>query len=87
MGRKMSNHDHKTLAAIGRRVFQFDNIDKFVESQQHWCSDCDQVIVDTDKPETGKWFHVAGCIYGARCKLEDHENVIFAICTDCLAKD
>jgi hypothetical protein len=82
--------DAKTLKAVGKCLIQFDNIASFMEEQEFWCNVCDCAKVNSEKPETGKFFQGGGCIrtFGPnKGNTGDWEHFIFAICSDCLNKD
>ena len=84
--------NQQILKALGRAILQFDNIQQYLEPQSFWCTECDHKMVDSDRPETGKFFQVGGHVRKCRFQshrpdtTEDHEIVIFAICTECLNK-
>lgn len=82
--------DEKTMRAIARNVLQFDNIQKFLVRQEFWCSECDHFKVNSEFPDSGKFFQVSGHVREFRHEaLGDtghHEAIIFAICANCLAK-
>ena len=78
----------KTLRAIGKIIHQFDNIANFLVRQEYWCEKCDGNVVDSDNPDSGKFFQVSGCIRKLTFKEKedtgDWETVIFALCKSCL---
>lgn len=82
--------DEKTMRAVARNVLQFDNISKFLVRQEFWCAECDHCKVDSDLPDSGKFFQVFGHVRKIIGKnpndTGDYEAVIFAICANCLAK-
>lgn len=55
-----------------------------IERHAHWCAVCDAKIVDSAKPETGRWFAAAGHAWSSKGKYEGaYYSVLFAICPDC----
>jgi len=69
----------------------------FVKEAEFWCTECDGNKVHSDKPETGKFFSQFGHNWipqlsracGAKVPGrvgEDYNQIIFALCTDCLQK-
>ena len=54
-------------------------------TQRFWCNKCDAKIVDTEKPETGKFYVQFGHGYSARDKdyTGDYTGVMFALCPEC----
>ena len=83
--------DEKTMRAVARNVMQFDSMEKYIVRQEFWCAECDQSMVDSSNPNSGRFFQVAGHVRKfARMGKDDtgdYESVIFAICANCLAKD
>jgi hypothetical protein len=47
--------------------------------QVYWCHICDANKVDSERPETGKFYHV----FGHEFETGDYTSVFFAICPDC----
>lgn len=56
--------------------------------QAFWCNCCDNSIVDSDKPDTGKFFVQFGHAYSAEEKEYSGEylGVMYALCPACLNK-
>ena len=84
----METMPEKTMRAVARNVFQFDRIGDFLEQQSFWCAECDHNTVDSSLPSSGKFFQVSGHVrkIGPKDKTGDYENVIFALCSECLEK-
>lgn len=80
--------DEKAMRAVARNVLQFDNIQNFLVRQEFWCAECDHSTVDSGLPDSGKFFQVSGHVrkIGQKDDTGDYENIIFAICANCLAK-
>ena len=54
---------------------------------EFWCNVCDGNKVDSQKPETGKFFYASGHIWhGIQVDepVGDHTMIILAVCCDCL---
>lgn len=54
--------------------------------QTFWCSECDANLVDSEKPETGKFFVHFGHAFNSETKEfdGDYVGVMSAICHKCL---
>lgn len=69
---------------IGKAVFLVG-----AHRQEFWCSECDGVKVDSEKPSSGTFFYTAGHVWngvgGGGMKVE-WPMVVFAICATCLPK-
>ena len=59
-----------------------------LKGEKFWCNVCDGFLVDSEKKETGQFFQVFGHIRNVRQSEEigKFEQLIFAICYDCLSK-
>lgn len=67
---------------------------EFVKGCKFWCNECDGCLVDSDNPETGRFFSVHGHEWIPECKQNDRQKfpdgagsytqVIFAMCKGCL---
>lgn len=60
-----------------------------LKDQQFWCDECDAVLVDSNKPDSGKFFMQSGCAIpftqlGNIKEYGDYAAVVFAICAQCL---
>ena len=53
--------------------------------QEFWCSECDSVKVDSEKPETGRFFIVFGHAFDQATKEYDGEytGVMYSVCFNC----
>ena len=84
----MERLPQKTLEALGRVIHQFDGIDNFVERQEYWCAKCDYYVVDSQNPNSGKFFQMSGCIrkhsFDKKDTTGEWETVLFALCNSCL---
>jgi len=58
------------------------------QTEQFWCSVCDAKPVDSDKPETGRFFVQFGHTYKQSTRQYDgnYVGVMFALCSDCIKK-
>lgn len=58
--------------------------------QEFWCDVCDNVIVKSAEPNTGKFFsrhgHVWNGINHSTPMSEDYLIVVWAVCSDCLRR-
>lgn len=55
-----------------------------MKKHEFWCEVCDGKIVDSTKPETGKFYSVSGCLWSAPDEFNgDYKSVLFAVCPDC----
>lgn len=56
--------------------------------QEFWCNVCDNNVVDSNIPESGKYFLHAGHSYSSRSKEYDgpYVMVMNAVCFSCLEK-
>lgn len=54
--------------------------------QEYWCNCCDNQIVDSEQPNTGRFFLQSGHSYNKETREYDGEYsmVLFAFCTVCL---
>ena len=54
--------------------------------QEFWCEHCDGYVVDSQKPESGKFFTVGGHSYSSKTKDYDdmYGHIMFALCSHCL---
>lgn len=59
--------------------------------QIFWCNKCDALEVDSQKPETGKFHLQWGHTFNKKTQSFDgdgeYTGVMFAICSDCGAKE
>lgn len=66
-----------------------------LRGKEWWCICCDAKLVSFDDPESGKWFNMFGmvrkircvdgdCLRKARSTYEGQEQVVVAVCCDCL---
>jgi hypothetical protein len=60
-----------------------------IEPQQFWCDECDENRVDSQQPETGKFYSQFGHKYRydhfrKEGIIEEWTQVIYAICSSCL---
>lgn len=57
-------------------------------AQKFWCNSCDSWQVDSENPETGKFFVQFGHSYSAEEQeySGDYHGVMFAFCTHCLSR-
>lgn len=67
-----------------------------LRATEFWCSVCDHNIVNSSKPETGKFYSVRGhqrsktIVSGQSVIVEtdgEYTEVFFAICPDCKLED
>lgn len=62
----------------------FISTPKFNKEESFWCSECDEVLVSSEKPETGKFFALNGHVWDKGEVLGEWPRVCFALCPDCL---
>jgi hypothetical protein len=51
-----------------------------------WCKRCDDKVVDSQKPETGKFFTIDGHTYNSKTNNYDgnYDVLMFAVCNSCI---
>ncbi len=54
---------------------------KLYGPQEFWCSVCDCALVNSENPETGKFYLVAG--NQAHSVRDDYHMILFAVCRNC----
>ena len=52
------------------------------ETEEYWCSVCDQAVVATNRRESGKVYSIFG-----DTKDNDYVRIFFAVCPDCELED
>jgi len=54
-----------------------------------WCHVCDAKVIDSEKPESGKFYQVTGHIVDFRKKevTDEYTTVAFAVCPSCKCKN
>jgi hypothetical protein len=60
------------------------------EPTQLWCDHCDQVVVHSQEPETGKFFTQFGAPYNRAKKgfdLDDYTSILISVCHLCLKQE
>jgi len=57
----------------------------FIKGEKFWCSECDNVVVHSDRPETGTFYQAFGHQYvpGTQPGSNDYHSIIFALCPRC----
>jgi hypothetical protein len=69
-------------------LHEVKNNEHFFVDEEFWCSCCDDVIVDSKDPKTGKFFLQYGHVYKADGTKgwadSEYHSVIFAVCHECL---
>ena len=59
------------------------SLNPYVTPQIYWCHVCDANKVHSNKPETGKFYHVFGHAFDDG----NYHSIFFAICPDCNVLD
>lgn len=55
-----------------------------MKTHEHWCTVCDNKVVNSEDPSTGKWYVVAGHEWSGQGEFKgDYKMVLFAVCPDC----
>jgi len=80
-------------AGLNTQIVSMQDL-KFLDSRKHtprtkqifWCNHCDAKQVDSNKPETGRFFVVFGHSWSQSHKEYEGEYTggMFALCEDCL---